>query len=91
MLTYAYNSSLGLLTPSESGSESEKDQRINDKHQRQFPLSLGVNAPLNLIVLSDYEFLNVVERNGLFKVSDNQCRFYTSCLLCFRIFVRYIP
>ena len=39
----------GLLTPSESESESEKDQRINDKHQRIFffslPLSLGLNEP----------------------------------------------
>ena len=46
----------GLFTPSESESNSEKDQttrkrdqRINDKDQRKFslsfPLSLGVNGP----------------------------------------------
>ena len=43
----------GLFTPSESGSESEKDQRINDKHQRNFslplPLYLGVNWPLRFV------------------------------------------
>ena len=42
----------GLFTPSECGSKSEKDQTssredqiINDKDQRIFSLSLGVNGP----------------------------------------------
>ena len=41
--------SQGLLTPNESGGESDKDQRKNDKRQRNFlfsvSLSLGVNGP----------------------------------------------
>ena len=52
----------GLFIPSESASESEKDQttskreeRINDKHQRQLSLSLGVNElmkqPININML----------------------------------------
>ena len=43
----------GLFTPSEYGTESDKDQttsktdqRINDKHQRKFSLSLRVNGAL---------------------------------------------
>ena len=35
----------GLFTPSESGSESENDQRKNDKRQRIFLFSLAVNRP----------------------------------------------
>ena len=39
--------SKGLFTQIKSGSGSEKDERINDKHQRKFSLSLslGVNGP----------------------------------------------
>ena len=48
----------GLFTPSESRSESEKDQRtrkndqrINGKHQRKFSLShwLGLNTDVGII------------------------------------------
>ena len=39
----------GLFTPNEGGSEIEKDQRISDKHQREFSLSLGVNGTWALI------------------------------------------
>ena len=39
----------GPFTPSKSGSESEKDQGINDKHQRKYSLSrsLSLNTALN--------------------------------------------
>ena len=46
LLGFQLNLSWGLLTPSESKKDqttSEKDQRINGKHQRKFSLSLGLN------------------------------------------------
>ena len=34
----------GPFTPSESGSKSEKDQRMNDKHQRKYSLSISFDV-----------------------------------------------
>ena len=35
----------GLFPPSGSECESDKDQRIKDKHQKKSSLSFGVNGP----------------------------------------------